>query len=142
MMRGFACLALALALVSCNSRKVEQCARLRTVLLAQSRTYAEFSEHLRDASACEAQALRLKAQVAELRALHVLDTALADALRHYLTGLEALADAYGRVAQAQRSRPDGAPTPSELQALAARLLAHTDAVDRAGLSLLDDCRGS
>jgi hypothetical protein len=143
-MRVLVCLALATALVCCNSRKVEQCARLRTVLLAQSRTHDELSEHLRDAQSCEAQALRLKAQVAELRALHVLDTALADALRHYLTGLEALADAYGRVARAHRSRPDGAgaTTPNELQALAAGLLAHADAVDRASLSLLHVCRGS
>lgn len=142
--RALVCLTLGAALTSCGSRKAEQCARLRTVLLAQSRTSYELSEHLRDARSCEAQALRLKAQVAELRALHVLDTALADALRHYLTGVEALAEEYGRAAEVHRARPDGsgAPTPNELQALAVGLLAHADAVDRASLSLLHVCRGS
>jgi len=134
---------LAVTLLSCNSRKAELCARLRTALLAQARTYDELSEHLRDAGACEAQALRLKAQVAELRALQVSDAALADALRHYLAGVESLADAYGQVARAHRFRASGAgDSPvTELQVHAARLLAHSGAVDRAGLSLLHLCRG-
>ena len=138
--RGFVCLALAMALVACNSRKAEQCARLRTALLAQARMHDELSEHVRDASTCEAQALNLKARVAELRALQVSDRALADALRHYLTGMEGLAEAYDRAAQAHRARENGTKA-TELQDLAASLLAHADAVDRAGLSLLHVCRG-
>jgi len=135
--KGFVFLAVAMALVACNSRKAELCARLRTALMAQARLHDELSEHLRDARACEAQSQHLKARVAELRALKVSDAALADALRHYLTGMEGLADAYGRAA---RARENGSGD-TELQALAASLLAHADAVDRAGLSLLHVCRG-
>lgn len=135
--RGFVCLAWAMALVACSPRKAEHCARLRTVLLAQARMHDEFSEHLRDARACETQALYLKARVAELRALQVSDAALAEALRHYLTGMEGLAEAYGRAARAHQNGTGAA----ELQSLAASLLAHADAVDRAGLSLLHACRG-
>jgi hypothetical protein len=133
-----------MALVSCGARRAELCARLRTALLAQARTHAELSEHLRDAKSCEAQALRLQAQVAELRALQVSDPALADALRHYLTGIEHLAAAYGRAAQAHRTRTAGSgdATLTELQALTASLLAHADAVDRASLSLLHLCQRS
>lgn len=142
--RALVCLALAMALASCGARRAELCARLRTALLAQARTHAELSEHLRDAKSCEAQALRLQAQVAELRALQVSDTALADALRLYLTGVEDLAEAYGRAAQAHRTRTGGSEetTLTELQALTVKLLAHADAVDRASLSLLNLCQRS
>ena len=133
--------ALVLALTSCGSGKVEACARLRPVLLAQFRTHAELAEHLRDAGTCEAQAQRLRAQVATLRALSVSDARLSSALSHYVDGVEGLAGAYGEAARAQRDRPEGALrlSPVELRNLASRLTAHVTEVDSAGLSLLGAC---
>lgn len=138
------CLVLAATLVACESRKTDLCARLHTVLLAQTRALDEIPEHLRRPELCDAQEQHLRARVAELRALDVRDPQLAEALGRYVQDVETLADAYARVAAVHRSHPDGAVDAStgELVSLGARLMAHAQQVDTTGHALRQLCDGT
>jgi hypothetical protein len=137
-------LVLAATLVSCDSRKADLCARIHTVLLAQTRALDEIPEHLRRPEQCDTQAQRLRERVAELRALEVHDARLAEALGRYTQDVETLADAYTRVAAVHRSRPDGAVDAStgELVSLGAQLMVHAQAVDQTGHALRQFCDGT
>ncbi len=137
-------LVLAVALISCGPRRAELCSRIHAALLAEARVIVEIRGRLTEPGACAGQARRLRAQAAELRALDVRDHQLAAAVRRYVNGVEALADAYARVDALQRARPGSMldPTSRELVELDAQLTAHAAAVDGAWLTLREMCQGA